>query len=481
MSPVQRDDAWQHRLAALQADGRLPSVVAGVLQDGALVWTGSVHGSTDAQYRIGSITKTITAVAILQLRDEGLLGLDDPIGRFVPETGYAAATVRGLLSHTAGLQSEPAGPWWERSPGVATADLLAANDGRGAVAGAGEWFHYSNLGYALLGEAVARVRGHSWWDVVGSRVLEPLGLHRTTYDAVAPAAQGQSVDHFASTLTDEPHHDTGAMAPAGQLWSTVGDLARWAQFLGDGHPDVLAAATLREMGRPQAPATDYGLGLRRVLHDGRWFVGHTGGMPGFQASLFVDPVERDGVVVLTNATTGLATDRVPAALLGPDDPGPRRPWRPTVAVPDAVAPLLGVWFWGNTAVELRWQDDEVQLRDLATATQQETFALRDGSLVGTDGYHRGETLAVVRRDDGGVSHLVCATFVYTRVPYDPAVDLSEPASAADGVLPGVEGAGARAWRVPRSACRGAAGSCAPCPGRGSCRAGRWRPSRSGAG
>ena len=92
----------------------------------------------DTQYRIGSITKTLTAVAVMQLRDEGAARADDPIGRFVPETGYADATVRDLLAHVAGLQSEPVGSWWERSPGVELDALLAANDGSGAVARAGE-------------------------------------------------------------------------------------------------------------------------------------------------------------------------------------------------------------------------------------------------------------------------------------------------------------------------------------------------------
>ena len=95
----------------------------------------------------------------MQCRDDGLLSLDDPIGTVLPESGYADATIRGLLAHVSGMQSEPVGPWWERNPGVDAAELLAANDGSGAVFGPGEHYHYSNLGFALLGEAVARLRG----------------------------------------------------------------------------------------------------------------------------------------------------------------------------------------------------------------------------------------------------------------------------------------------------------------------------------
>jgi len=434
MSPGMSGVAWQARLEHLQATGRLPSVVAGVMQDAELAWTGAVDADLAAQYRIGSITKTMTAVAVLQLRDEGLLSLDDPIGRHVPETGYAAATVRELLSHTSGMQSEPVGSWWERSPGVDVATLLSVNDRSGAVTGEGEWFHYSNLGFALLGEAVARLRGSSWWEATDTRVLSPLGMARTTYHPEAPFAQGRSVDHFAGTLVDEPHQDTVAMAPAGQVWSTVEDLARWARFLAEGHPDVLPAATLREMGRAQPPAADYGLGLRLLSHDGRTFVGHTGGMPGFEASLFVDPAARDGVIVLTNATTGFETDGALEAFFGGPEPDPVPAWRPTTTVPPEVAPALGVWFWGNTGIELRWHNEELQLRSLRSARLTDTFELRGDRLVGTSGYHRGETLHVVRRDDGTVSHLDCATFVYTRVPYDPAAPI--PGGISPGGISG---------------------------------------------
>ncbi len=307
----------QQRLDALQAKGRLPGVVAGVLADGKLAWTGAAGmGDVVQQYRIGSITKTMTAVALLQLRDEGLVELDHPIGRYLPETGYAASTLRDLLSHTSGMQSEPAGSWWERSPGTDLEALIAANDGSGAVAPPGEYYHYSNLGYALLGEAVARLRGASWWEVVRDRLLDPLGMSRTTYHPEAPVAQGYSVDHFAGTLTLEPHQDTGAMAPAGQAWSTVADLARWARFLADGHPDVLRAETLREMSERQPPAERYGLGLHVVDQGERDLVGHGGSMPGFRAAVFVDQDRRDGLVVLCNATTGLSSESMPASVPG---------------------------------------------------------------------------------------------------------------------------------------------------------------------
>ncbi|GAA1534836.1 serine hydrolase domain-containing protein [Nocardioides humi] len=427
------DDA----LAALQGAGRLPSVSAAVARDGEPVWSGCVSvlpGITaDSAYRIGSITKTLTAVLVLQLRDEGRLGLDDPIGRFVPDTGYRSVTLRELLAHTGGLQSEPAGPWWERVDGGSFAALTAANDGSGRVAAAGEYYHYSNLGFALLGEVVARLRGASWWEVVQQRLLAPLGMTRTSYRPPEDHAPGRSVDHFAHTLSAEPHTDTGAMAAAGQLWSTVGDLLRWADLLATGHPDVLAAATLAEMATPSALAADYGLGLRVLRSGGRTLVGHTGSMPGFQASLFVDRDTRDAVAVLANATTGLDTDGVPWVLLDPSSPVPvDEPWQPSARpLPAPVVDVLGVWFWGNTALGLEWVRSELVVRDLRTGAVEDRFRLDGDRFVGTVGYHRGESLHLRRRADGSVGHLECATFVWTRSPYDPDAPIpGGPAPAA---------------------------------------------------
>lgn len=416
-------------IAHLQRSGRLPSLVLGVLRAGELAWSGGagdVPGPVLAtRYRIGSITKTLVAVAVLRLRDEGLVDLDDPLGRYLPDAGYGAVTLRQLLAHTGGLQSEPVGPWWERSPGVDRARLLVANDGAGAVADPGEWFHYSNLGYAFLGAVLEEVRGRGWWDVVRDEVLAPLGMDATSYDAVAPAAQGTSVDHFRSTLVEEPHHDTGAMAPAGQAWSTLGDLARWAVFLASGHPAVLSARTLAEMSRRQPPAPSYGLGLRLVDDGDRIWVGHTGSMPGFLASCFVDRATGDGVVALANATIGLPTAELPGlvhARTAPTtpsaSPAPARPWRPSGDVPAPVDELAGLWFWGTTAVELRWSDERFELRTLANGAHTDTFTVADdGTLRGVEGYHRGEVLRVHRAIDGTVDRLECATFVYTRTPY----------------------------------------------------------------
>jgi CubicO group peptidase (beta-lactamase class C family) len=419
-------------LARRQSSGRLPSLVAGVVRDGELVWTGGygdldgVEDLADRQYRIGSITKTFTAVLILQLVRDGLLDLARPAADVLGDVGYADRSLRSLLSHSSGMQAEPHGSWWERSDGVDWDALVAANDGSDPVLPPGQQFHYSNLGFALLGQVAARLRETSWYDAVRAQILEPLGLDRTTYLPESPAAQGWSVDPYTGTLVPESHTDTSAMAPAGQLWSTVADLARYAAFLVGGHPEVLDRTWLDLAAHPQsgdhhdALESAYGLGFQLGRGGSGMLVGHTGSMPGFLAACMVDRARRTGAVLLSNATRGLAPGGLARDLLEEletAEPSLPDPWRPTPTVPAEVADALGVWHWGNTPYALSLDDgvlvlghgDDVWCR----------FELRDGAVVGTTGYLAGETLHVVRRDDGSVSHLVCATFVLTRTPYDP--------------------------------------------------------------
>jgi CubicO group peptidase (beta-lactamase class C family) len=442
MSPV--TDLTARRLQALvaaeQSSARMPSLVTGVVRDGELVWAGS-HGahtgseapSTDTQYRIGSITKTMTAVLVMQLRDEARLCLGDRLDQHLPGVGYGDRTIRHLLAHASGMQSEPPGPWWERTPGVDYADLAAAVDDTAAPFPAGATHHYSNLAYGLLGELVAQVRGETWWDQVEQRILRPLGMNRTTYAPQAPTATGYSVHHFAGTLTEEPAQDTRVMAPAGQLWSTTSDLAAYAGFLLGGHEGVLAPSTLTEMCTPQSGSLagglsgGYGLGLRLLAGGSGVLVGHTGSMPGFLAGLFVDRVRRTGATCLGNGTAGLRCEGLPRDLLEElerSEPTVAPAWTPTAAVPAAVEEVLGVWHWGNTGYAFSYDGAEVVATSLGSGAALHRFLPReDGTFVGTSGYHHGETLRVVRNDDGSVNHLTCATFVYTRSPYDPAAPI----------------------------------------------------------
>ncbi|MEE1798587.1 MULTISPECIES: serine hydrolase domain-containing protein [unclassified Streptomyces] len=442
--------ALLHRIAVAQAEARVPSVVAAVAREGRMVWSGArscVDGhapDADTQYRIGSITKTFTAVLVLRLRDEGLLDLADPLEKHLPGTGVGEVTVAQLLAHSAGLAAESPAPWWERTPGALRPELVDVLGERPVLHPTGRRHHYSNPGFTLLGSLIEAVRGASWEEVLRREVLEPLSMDRTTARPVAPAADGWAVHPWADVMLPEPAVDLGLMAPAGQLWSTAADLCRFAGFLAEGDENVLSAASVAELRKPAvAPEAGewdglYGFGTQVIRQGGRTLVGHTGSLPGFVAGLWVSVEDGVAAVALANATSGLASGSLAAELVGiVADAEPRipAPWKPLTEVDQELLALTGPWYWGTQPVGLKLTaDGGLELRPLRGGGRGSVFvAAADGGWTGLDGYYAGETLRVVRRPDGSVSHLDLGSFVFTRAPYEPG----------DAVPGGVDEAG---WR-----------------------------------
>ena len=447
--------ALTRRVAVGQAEGRTPSLVGAVVRDSYPVWCGArsmleehePDGNT--QYRIGSLTKTFVAVLVMRLRDEGRLGLADPLGKYLDAGQAKSATIAQLLSHTAGLASETHGPWWERTPGdlrPELADILGPEPQRHP---AGRVFHYSNPGYALLGALVGKLRGLAWHEVLQQEILEPLGMARTTTAPQSPYARGFAVHPWADVMQLEPAEGTGLMAPAGELWSTAEDLCRFAAFLLDGHDQVLASSTLAEMRTPAAPpgdsawASGYGLGLQLFRRDGQVLYGHSGSMPGFLATLCVSPDDGVAGIALANATSGtdigtIAIDLVKIVA----DNEPRLParWKPLPHVEAALLALTGLWYWGPRPYVLRLRADRaVELSPAAASGRASRFrAEPDGTWTGLDGYYAGETLRVVRGADDVVDHLDLGSFVFTREPYESGAPLAARPDADGwrGVEPG---------------------------------------------
>src|SRR5690606_37588039 len=196
--------------ARAQAAGRVPSLAAAVVRDGAvahLAAAGAPVGESD-QFRIGSITKTMTAAMVMQLRDAGRLGLDDPLSTYLAGTPAGGVTIRQLLAHVSGLRREPPGPWWERTEAPSMAALLASVDAAALAHPPQRRHHYSNLAYGLLGAVVAQVTGQSWAYRFADSLRRPLGLHRTTYLPEEPFVPGYVVHPWHGTLREEPCHDS---------------------------------------------------------------------------------------------------------------------------------------------------------------------------------------------------------------------------------------------------------------------------------
>jgi CubicO group peptidase (beta-lactamase class C family) len=431
-------------LTSEQVEAKLPTLVAGLVRDGELVWSGErgttgvrddSSGATDRQYRIGSISKTFVAVAVMRLRNEGAFELNDGIGEHIPELRDLPVTVAQLLSHTSGLPAETTGPWWERTPGSPFTDLLStALRKESLLTRPGSRFHYSNLGYAVLGELIVRKRAAPFGEVLSKDLWEPLGMRRTSLRPVAPYVEGLAVHPHAPAVLVEPEFDAVAMAPAGQLWSTVEDLARWSGLISGRHEDILGHASLAEMTQPigvmDIPGEPwdgaYGLGLQQWNDAGRRLYGHLGAMPGYWAVVLVDKGTNDAVVAVANSTyRGL---RVPffddlLKAFGADRPTRAEPFGLSQAAVDPeVLELLGAWYFGPVEVRIAaGQAGKLELRGVRGPGRDCDFRPNgDGTYTGEYGYYEGERLVPVRTVDGSLSHLDIASFIYTRVPYDAA-------------------------------------------------------------
>ncbi len=425
-------------VARAQAAGRVPSLLAAVVRDGTLAhFTGAgdlPRPDPDTQYRIGSISKTLTAALVLRLRDEDRLSLDDRLDRHLPGTPAGGVTLRQLLAHVGGLQREPDGEWWERSPGVEVDRLLSDLTPHKAALPPYRTYHYSNLAYGLLGALLERITGEPWAALAGKRLLEPLGMDRTTYHATEPFARGYVVHPWHGTLREEPRHDAGAMAPAGQYWSTAADLAKWAAFLTDPVPAVLAPASVAQMYVPVAIADPdrwsggHGLGLQLWRKGERVFAGHTGSMPGYLAVLVVHRPSRTGVVAFTNAYT-LAGSSIAAlggrllATVLDREPVAVAQWRPGAAPPPEIEPLTGRWWWMGKEFEAAWEagSRELVIYPVADPTARWRFTPEGTDRWrGRSGMNEGEILTVRRARSGAVLALDIATFVFTRDPWATA-------------------------------------------------------------
>jgi CubicO group peptidase (beta-lactamase class C family) len=423
------------RLARAQAEHRVPGLTAAVFRGDDLVWSRAL-GLADVEtgaavtpahaFRIGSVTKTFTAVCVMQLREQGAVDLDEPLRRYVPEAPVGP-TVRQALAHMSGIQREPPGDVWETMVMPGREELLARLEDAEQVLRPGERWHYSNLAFGLLGELVARLAGGSYPDALRRGVLDPLGLARTALTPLQPVARGYLVDAYADGVSLEPEVEmVETTAALGQLWSTATDLCRYGAFLADGCDGVLPRAALDEMARVQTMVDHerwtvaWGLGLELVRVGERLYAGHGGAMPGFLASLMVCRQERIGAAVLVNSGAQVPIEKIALDLAElacaalPPDP---ESWSPDGGAPEELRPLLGRWWTEGheMIVRIRRGRLEAELvggppgRSVSVFERESPDRWRC-----VEGREQGELLRVERLADGSVEKLSFATYPLTR-------------------------------------------------------------------
>ena len=381
-----------------QRRGGQPGVAYGIVEGGRLAhaggfgeqWLGGPVPGAGTVFRIASMTKSFTAAAVLALRDEGRLALDDPAEKFVPELRGLAlpspdsprVSIRHLLTMTAGFPTDD--PWGDRQQGLPLAEFSAFLAAGPTFAWApGTRFEYSNLGYAILGRVITAVSGRAYREFVRDRLLGPLGMASSGFEAVEfdplDLARGyrQGPDGWEELVPDR----CGAFAPMGGVFSCVADLARWVSGFagafppgepGTGGAHPLARAARREMQLPQVvmppPALarlpgdgagggpmSYGFGLFVEEHPARGqVVSHSGGYPGFGSNMRWHTGTGLGAIVLANSTYAAASTlaaalldaaiaQAPAARVPGNAAAPDGPWPATLAAQREANKLLYHW------------------------------------------------------------------------------------------------------------------------------------------
>jgi len=268
------------------------------------------------QLRIASHSKTFTAVGILKLREQGLLGLDDPAGRHVKGLHADVAKVRlsQLLSHSAGVSRDgpDAGQFQDRHPYLDREQLLQ-DLARGLAITPNTRFKYSNHGFGLLGLVIEAVTGQRYVDWMAREVVAPAGLEHTLPDRLPGKRTGLAAGHSGRLLLGRRvvipgDNETRAIAPAGGFVSTAGDVARfYAQLLPTAKKSLLSVDSRRELMRrhAQVPHSStpswYGLGVMHGSYQGWDWLGHTGGLQGFVSRSLVLPQQEIAISLLANS------------------------------------------------------------------------------------------------------------------------------------------------------------------------------------
>ena len=253
-------------------------------------------------------------------------------------------------------------------------------------------------------------------------------MTRTSVQRQSPAAHGYFVDPYSDAVHEEPSDlDIGSTAPAGALWSTPADLARWAAFFSEPNPDVLSADTVEEMQTFQTMADHeewklgFGLGLQLFRAGDRIFAGHGGAMPGFLAMVVASRKEGTGAVLLTNsgAAQGVSDLAVELAVKAADAfPALPGVWHVGEAPPQELEGVLGRWWTEGGEWVFRWRGGELVAEPQTLVRQVPTRFRREDSdrYRAITGGERGEQLRIVRGDDGTVTRLYFATYPFTRTP-----------------------------------------------------------------
>ncbi len=389
------------RIGRIAADYHVPGVAVGVVRDQELAWNAGFGFADLASGRavdqhtlfsVASITKTFTAAAIMQLQEKKRLGLDEPLGRYLPEFRAVRdrfgpidhVTLRRLLTHRSGLVGEQPTGHWSTGKSDTTVEILATLPRIEIAIEPDSAFKYSNLAFALLGEVVARVSEQPYAEYVRDQLLRPLGMDGSGFDLAEDRRARMATGYLPHPHEDLPTAtvpaESGALAAdgglaAGGLRSSVADLARWIALQFRTHEPigerdsadrkvVLSGKSLREMHRVSFVEGDWKSGYCLPWWATRVgdniYLYHGGTVEGFLSIVAFNKLYRVGVIVLTNATghfahEAIAIESLETLMVREKEARAAAVSPPSIATPPELRPLIGRYRspFGDLLIEFR--------------------------------------------------------------------------------------------------------------------------------
>jgi CubicO group peptidase (beta-lactamase class C family) len=320
-SQVVRADEVDQYIKSQMKEHRIPGVALEILKDGKPVKTAAyglanlelnVPTRPETVFEIGSITKQFTAAGIMLLAQEKKLSVDDRISQHLKDTpaAWSQVTIRHLLTHTSGIKSYTGLTGFQTRRHLTQAQFIQAIGKEEMEFEPGASWKYCNTGYNLLGYIIENVSGQDYWQFMGERIFQPLGMHATTRRlaslVITNRASGYEQTNHIWINRDS---DLTEVFSAGAIVSTVGDLAKWSAAL-DGEC-LLTAASKQQIWTPvnlnDGTSKTYGFGWNIVQVEGHKNIGHGGSTSGFSASIQRFPEDRLAVIILTNTDEEVAT------------------------------------------------------------------------------------------------------------------------------------------------------------------------------
>ncbi|MDG1898128.1 MAG: serine hydrolase [Fuerstiella sp.] len=290
-----------------------------------------VPNTPDTKFRIGSITKQFTAMAVMILEERGKLKVEDRVSEYVVDPPYAWAdvTIHHLLTHTSGVPSFTSMPEYRRDMMLPQTieQMLAKFKDEPLDFAPGEKYAYSNSGYFLLGAIIEKASGVSYEQFIRTEICEPLELHDTGYDRFHTMLKHRASGYkrLAGAIVHDAYLDMSQPYAAGSLYSTVEDLSRWDQALR--RKELISDERYEKMYTPEKKQNyAYGWGVR--TQSGRKTISHGGGINGFLSYILRYPEQKLCVVVLCNvlpANPGKVAKDLAAIMLGDDYEIPKLP------------------------------------------------------------------------------------------------------------------------------------------------------------